>query len=147
MKVTIRILTVILWHWWKVFHHGMFQETVSVEWILCVTGYHLKYFFLFSLKYIIKDCRWMMMKEMTTYTLLHQHPDLVFHLLLPCSAHCSSIPSQRKLHAEEKNNFFVNSTLYHYNTSGFLMVSWSWKFGRKVFFIRKILFLVNDFSK
>ena len=31
-----------------------------------VPGYHLKYFFFFSLMDIIKDCRWMMMKEMMT---------------------------------------------------------------------------------
>lgn len=51
--------------------------------------------------------------------------------------------------------FFVNATsfliqsftLYYYDTSEFRMVSWSWQFVRKIFFIRKILFLVTDFSK
>lgn len=62
MKVTMRILT------------GRFSIMVCFKKLFLlseyfVSGYQMQngvYFFLFSLKDIIKDCRWMMMKEMMT---------------------------------------------------------------------------------
>lgn len=62
-----------LWGYWLSFYgtDGRFSIMVCFKKLFLlseylVSGYHLKYFFFFSLKDIIKDCRWMMTKEMMT---------------------------------------------------------------------------------